>query len=199
MIKQLPKLLMLKSYLTVFGLVKKFIKNKHLRQALSIQPLLLGGNPTSTTSIYNLIHFLERKWGVHYAIGGTGNLIKALHKLMKEEKIKIFLNSEITNLITKKNEVIGVEVKKSKKYYADKIVINADPAFTYKNLLKTNYNKKWNYRKIKKLDFSMGLFVLYFGTKKRYNDIPHHTIWMGKRYESLLDDIFEKKNFSKGF
>ena len=142
MIKQLPKLLMLKSYLTVFGLVKKFIKNKHLRQALSIQPLLLGGNPTSTTSIYNLIHFLERKWGVHYAIGGTGNLIKALHKLMKEEKIKIFLNSEITNLITKKNEVIGVEVKKSKKYYADKIVINADPAFTYKNLLKTNYNKK---------------------------------------------------------
>ena len=69
MIKQLPKLLMLKSYLTVFGLVKKFIKNKQLRQALSIQPLLLGGNPTSTTSIYNLIHFLERKWGVHYAMG----------------------------------------------------------------------------------------------------------------------------------
>ena len=166
MIKQLPKLLMLKSYLTVFGLVKKFIKNKHLRQALSIQPLLLGGNPTSTTSIYNLIHFLERKWGVHYAIGGTGNLIKALHKLMKEEKIKIFLNSEITNLITKKNEVIGVEVKKSKKYYADKIVINADPAFTYKNLLKTNYNKKWNYRKIKKLDFSMGLLFIFLEPKK---------------------------------
>ena len=91
MIKQLPKLLMLKSYLTVFGLVKKFIKNKQLRQALSIQPLLLGGNPTSTTSIYNLIHFLERKWGVHYAMGGTGNLIKALCKLMKEEKIKNFI------------------------------------------------------------------------------------------------------------
>ena len=102
MIKQLPKLLMLKSYLTVFGLVKKFIKNKQLRQALSIQPLLLGGNPTSTTSIYNLIHFLERKWGVHYAMGGTGNLIKALCTLMKEEKIKISLKSEVTNLLTTK-------------------------------------------------------------------------------------------------
>ena len=101
MIKQLPKLLMLKSYLTVFGLVKKFIKNKQLRQALSIQPLLLG-EILPTTSIYNLIHFLERKWGVHYAMGGTGNLIKALGKLMKEENIKIFLNSEVTNLITKK-------------------------------------------------------------------------------------------------
>ena len=117
MIKQLPKLLMLKSYLTVFGLVKKFIKNKQLRQALSIQPLLLGGNPTSTTSIYNLIHFLERKWGVHYAMGGTGNLIKALCKLMKEEKIKISLNSEVTNLLTDKNKVTGIEVNNSKEFF----------------------------------------------------------------------------------
>ena len=172
MIKQLPKLLMLKSYLTVFGLVKKFIKNKQLRQALSIQPLLLGGNPTSTTSIYNLIHFLERKWGVHYAMGGTGNLIKALCKLMKEEKIKISLNSEVTNLLTDKNKVIGVEVKNSKEFFADKIIINADPAFTYKNLLKSNYNKKWNYKRLKRLDYSMGLFVLYFGTKK---NLQHST------------------------
>ena len=193
MIKQLPKLLILKSYLTVYGLVKKFIKNKQLRQALSIQPLLLGGNPTSTTSIYNLIHFLERKWGVHYAMGGTGNLIKALGKLMKEEKIQISLNSEVTNLITNKNKVIGVEINKSKKYFADKIIINADPAFTYKNLLRTSYNKKWNEKKLKKLDYSMGLFVLYFGTKKKFNNIPHHTIWMGERYEELLNDIFEKK------
>ena len=198
MIKQLPKLLILKSYLTVYGLVKKFIKNKQLRQALSIQPLLLGGNPTSTTSIYNLIHFLERKWGVHYAMGGTGNLIKALGKLMKEEKIQISLNSEVTNLITKKNKVIGVEINKSKKYFADKIIINADPAFTYKNLLRTSYNKKWNEKKLKKLDYSMGLFVLYFGTKKKFNNIPHHTIWMGERYEELLNDIFEK-NISRRF
>ena len=199
MIKQLPKLLILKSYLTVYGLVKKFIKNKQLRQALSIQPLLLGGNPTSTTSIYNLIHFLERKWGVHYAMGGTGNLIKALGKLMKEEKIQISLNSEVTNLITKKNKVIGVEINKSKKYFADKIIINADPAFTYKNLLRTRYNKKWNEKKLKKLDYSMGLFVLYFGTKKKFNNIPHHTIWMGERYEELLNDIFEKKILAEDF
>ena len=104
---------------------------------------------------------------MHYAMGGTGNLIKALGKLMKEEKIQISLNSEVTNLITNKNKVIGVEINKSKKYFADKIIINADPAFTYKNLLRTSYNKKWNEKKLKKLDYSMGLFVLYFGTKKK--------------------------------
>ena len=199
MIKQLPKLLMLKSYLTVFGLVKKFIKNKQLRQALSIQPLLLGGNPTSTTSIYNLIHFLERKWGVHYAMGGTGNLIKALCKLMKEEKIKISLNSEVTNLLTDKNKVTGIEVNNSKEFFADKIIVNGDPAFTYKNLLKSNYNKKWNSKRLKRLDYSMGLFVLYFGTKKKFTNIPHHLIWMGKRYEGLLNDIFKRKILAKDF
>ena len=80
MIKQIPKLFRLKSYLTVYQLVSKYIKNPNLHKALSIQPLLLGGNPITTTSIYNLIHFLERKWGVHYAIGGTGAIVKALNK-----------------------------------------------------------------------------------------------------------------------
>ena len=133
LIKQLPILLTLKSYLSVYSLVGKFIKNTQLQQALSIQPLLLGGNPITTTSIYNLIHFLERKWGVHYAMGGTGNLIKALCTLMKEEKIKIYLKSQVTKLLTDHDKVIGIQVNNSKKYFADKIIINADPAFTYKN------------------------------------------------------------------
>ena len=88
MIKQIPSLLKLKSYLSVFQLVSKYIKNEQIKQALSIQPLLLGGNPLETTSIYNLIHFLERKWGVHYAMGGTGAIINAFEKLIKEEKNK---------------------------------------------------------------------------------------------------------------
>ena len=199
MLKQLPSLFKLKSYHTVFGLVGKFIKNKQLRQALSIQPLLLGGNPTSTTSIYNLIHFLERKWGVHYAVGGTGGLIKALKKLMIEENIKISIKSEVTKLITDRNKVLGIEVNNKKKIFADKVVINADPAFTYKNLLKTPYNKKWNQNRLSKLDYSMGLFVLYFGTKKKYKNIAHHTIWMGKRYEGLLDDIFNRQILAEDF
>ena len=166
MIRQLPTLLTLKSYLSVYSLVGKFIKNTQLQQALSIQPLLLGGNPITTTSIYNLIHFLERKWGVHYAMGGTGALINGLKKLMIEEKIIIKKNSEVTKIITEKNKVIGVEVNQNKKLFADKIIINADPTYTYKHLLQTPYNKKWNKKRVDNLDYSMGLFVIFFGTKK---------------------------------
>merc|ERR1711991_1274282 len=165
MIKQLPTLLVFKSYLSVFGLVGKFIKNNQLQQALSIQPLLLGGNPITTTSIYNLIHFLERKWGVHYAMGGTGALINGLKKLMLEEKIVIKKNSEVTKILTEKNKAIGVEINKEKTLFADKIIINADPTYTYQNLLKTPYNKKWNSKRVDKLDYSMGLFVIFLEQK----------------------------------
>ena len=114
MIKQIPTLIKLKSYLSVFQLVSKYIKNEQIRQAFSIQPLLLGGNPLETTSIYNLIHFLERKWGVYYAMGGTGKIIQAFEKLMKEEKIKIFKNSEVQRIITKNNTAVVLKLKAKK-------------------------------------------------------------------------------------
>ncbi len=199
MLKQIPKLVKLKSYKSVYQLVSFFIKDQKLRQALSIQPLLLGGNPITTTSIYNLIHYLERKWGVFYSIGGTGELINALKKLMIEEKIQINLNSNVTKIISNGNVVNGIEVNNKKLIYADKVVMNTDPAFTYRELINSKYNKKWKKKKIDKLDFSMGLFVIYFGTKKKYKNIAHHTIWMGKRYKGLLNDIFKNQILAEDF
>ncbi len=197
MIKQIPSLIKLKSYLTVFQLVSKYIKNEQIRQALSIQPLLLGGNPLETTSIYNLIHFLERKWGVHYAMGGTGKIVKAFEKLMQEEKIKIKKNVDVTKILFKNKIAVGVRTNKGEKIFADKIIMNADPAYSYRYLI--NDVNKWNSKKIEKLDYSMGLFVIYFGTKKKYKNIEHHTIWMGKRYQGLLKDIFNKQILADDF
>ncbi len=197
MIRQIPSLIKLKSYLTVFQLVSKYIKNEQIRQALSIQPLLLGGNPLQTTSIYNLIHFLERKWGVHYAIGGTGKIINSFQRLMVEEKIKIKKNTDVKEILFDKNKAVGVKTDKGEKILADKIILNSDPAYSYKYLIKSK--KKWKDKKIDNLDYSMGLFVVYFGTKKKYNNIAHHTIWMGKRYEGLLKDIFNNKILADDF
>ena len=145
MIRQIPSLIMLKSYLTVYQLVSKYIKNIQIRQALSIQPLLLGGNPLETTSIYNLIHFLERKWGVHYALGGTGNLVKAFKKLMKEEKIKIKTNVDVDEILFSNNKAIGVKSKDGNKFLADKVILNSDPAYSYKYLIKSK--NKWTKKK----------------------------------------------------
>ena len=199
MIKQIPSLLKLKSYLTVYDLVSRYIKDESIKKALSIQPLLLGGNPFSTTSIYNLIHFLERKWGVHYAMGGTGALVNAFKKLMIEEKIKINLNSEVSEILFENKKAIGIKLKNGKKEFSEIVVCNADPAYVYSNMINDKVSGRWNKKKISKLSFSMGLFVIFFGTKKKYDNVAHHTIWMGKRYKALLDDIFKKQILAKDF
>ena len=160
MIKYLPTLLSLKSYKSVYSLVSSFVKNEKLRRILSMHPLLVGGNPFTTTSIYGLILFLEKKWGIHYSMGGTGQIIKGLEKLMIEENIKIIKGVEVNNFIVNKNNSFLFEWKKNR------------------------------------MEYSMGLFVYYFGTKKRYKNVEHHTIKFGNKYKEHLEDIFKNKKLN---
>ena len=198
MLKQIPSLLNLKSYQSVYGLVSNYVSNEKLRRVFSMHPLLVGGNPFTTTSIYTLILFLEKKWGIHYSMGGTGSVVKALEKLMKEEGIKIIKNAEVTEIISDNKDVKAVKINKSNVINCDYVVCNSDPPNVYKNLIKSKKNYNFLFKqKIKRMDYSMGLFVYYFGSKKQYNDVAHHTIYFGKSYEKHLEKIFEKKVLSE--
>ena len=197
MIKQIPALLNLKSYQSVYKLVSKYISDEKLRRVFSMHPLLVGGNPFSTTSIYTLILFLEKKWGIHYAMGGTGSVVNALEKLMHEEDIKIIKGAEVTEIVSNNNEVKGVKINNLKILSCDYIICNSDPPNVYKNLIKskTKYNFLFK-QKINRMDYSMGLFVYYFGSKKKYKEVAHHTIFFGDAYEKHLKKIFEEKILS---
>ena len=197
MLKQVPALLKLKSYKSVYELISTYISDNKLRKIFSMHPLLVGGNPFTTTSIYTLILFLEKKWGIHYSLGGTGNLVKAFERLMKEEKIEIIKNSSVTELTNLNNEIVSVTVNNKDVLKADYIICNSDPPNVYKNLIKpNNYGFLFN-KKIERMNYSMGLFVYYFGSKKQYNDVAHHTICFGKSYKDHLNKIFEKKELSE--
>ncbi len=137
MLKQIPSLLRLKSYSSVYKLVSNYITNEKLRRVFSMHPLLVGGNPFTTTSIYTLILFLEKKWGIHYSMGGTGNVVKALEKLMQEENIKIMKSAEVTEIIFENNKVKGVEINNSKKIECDYVICNSDPPNVYQKLIKS--------------------------------------------------------------
>ena len=198
MLKQVPALIKLKSYKSVYSLVSNYISNEKLRRVFSMHPLLVGGNPFSTTSIYTLILFLEKKWGIHYSMGGTGSVVNALEKLMKEENIKIIKNAEVTEILTENKNVKAIEINKSKIINCDYIICNSDPPNVYQNLIKSKKNYNFLFKqKMKRMDYSMGLFVYYFGSKKKYEDVAHHTIYFGKSYEKHLDKIFEKKVLSE--
>ena len=161
-----------------------------------MHPLLVGGNPYTTTSIYGLILYLEKKWGIHYSIGGTGNIIQGLEKLMKEEKIEIIKGHEVKNIISSNNKIQGVKLDNQKEINADNVICNADPPAVYEKLLNyKKFNSLFNWKK-KRMEYSMGLFVYYFGTKKTYDNIEHHTIKFGDKYKEHLDDIFNKKKLN---
>jgi phytoene desaturase len=196
MMKQLPSLLKLKSYKSVYSLVSSYIKNEKLRRMLSMHPLLVGGNPFTTTSIYGLILYLEKKWGIHYSMGGTGNIIKGLEKLMIEEGIEIIKGQEVKNIISRNNKIEGVKLNNQKEINANNVICNADPPAVYEKLLsqaKSNALFEW---KQKRMEYSMGLFVYYFGTKKTYPNVEHHTIKFGDKYKEHLNDIFDKKKLN---
>ena len=196
MLKQLPSLLNLKSYKSVYSLVSSYIKNTNLRKMLSMHPLLVGGNPFTTTSIYGLILYLEKKWGIHYSMGGTGHIIKGLEKLMLEQDIEVIKGNEVENILYDKHKVQGVKLDNNKEIKADYVVCNADPPAVYDKLLNQEKNNKiFNWKK-KRMEYSMGLFVYYFGTKKVYEKVEHHTIKFGNKYKEHLDDIFSNKKLN---
>lgn len=194
-----PELLRLGGQRSVHGAVSRFVKNDKLRFALSFHPLFVGGNPFTTTAVYCLISYLERRWGVHFAMGGTGKLVQGLVRLIEGQGGKLRLNSEVAAITHANGVATGVTLASGERIAADVVVSNADAAWTYSKLLKDIKKKRWSDAKLKRARYSMSLVVWYFGTKRTYDDVPHHTILLGPRYKGLISDIFNAKTLSEDF
>ncbi len=199
MARIVPAMLRLESYRTVYGLVSHHVRHPKLRQVLSFHPLLVGGNPFSTTSIYTLIAFLERKWGVHFPMGGTGALVSGLVSLIERLGGALHLGSEIAEIALDGRRATGVRLRSGETVPADVVVSNADAAWTYRHLLPPGARRRWTDRRIERSRYSMGLFVWYFGTRRRYDHVAHHTILLGPRYRGLLEDVFGRKVLADDF
>ena len=199
MARIVPEMMRLGSYRTVYGLVSRFIKNPRLRVVFSFHPLLIGGNPFSVTSIYCLIAFLERRWGVHCAMGGTGRLVQGLVGLIEGQGGTVHCNQEVRAITLEGRTANGVRLASGETIAADVVVSNADAAWTYRNLLPEKVRQRWTNRRIDRARYSMSLFVWYFGTKRQYPAIGHHTMLLGPRYRELLHDIFENKVLADDF
>ena len=197
MLGLLPSLVALGGYRSVWQLVTKYIQHPWLRRAFSVSPLLVGGNPFDTTSIYSLIHYLERKWGIQFAMGGTGALVGALATLMCEIGVTTRFDATVDKIVIENGVAEGVLLSSGERLDADLVVSDADPAFLYSKMIERPAIVPR--MKLKFAQSSMGLFVLYFGTTKRYEDVAHHTIWFGDRYRELLQDIFHNHHLGQDF
>jgi phytoene desaturase len=199
MVRVGPDLVRLGMFRGVYGLVSRFIKDKRLRIVFSFHPLLIGGNPFTASAIYTLIPYLERRWGVHFAMGGTGQVIAGLADLVSGQGGAIRTGAEVTQIIVADGRVTGVRMRSGETIPSEIVVSNADSAWTYRRLLPPDARRRWSDRRLDRARYSMGLFVWYFGTDRRYDDVAHHTILLGPRYRGLLRDIFGRKVLAKDF
>ena len=203
MARIVPAMAALESHRTVHGLVAKHIRDPRLRTVFSFHPLLVGGNPFSTTSIYTLIAFLERKWGVWYAMGGTGALVRGLAELIGRLGGAIRYGETVQEITMRaggpRPRADGVRLASGENVSADVVVSNADAAWTYGRLVRPEFRKRWTDNRLSRARLSMSLFVWYFGTDRAYPDVAHHTILLGPRYRGLLKDIFDRHRLAEDF
>jgi len=199
MIRVAPDLIQLRSHESVFRLVSRYVKHPLLQQVFSFHPLLVGGNPFQSSSIYSMIHYLERKWGVHFAMGGTGALVQGLLQLFTEMGGTLRLNTKVDELLLENGTARGVRLDSGEELPAAVVVSNADVANFYKKAVPAKLRKKWTDKRLEGMRYSMSLFLIYFGTNRTYPDLAHHTIVLTERYKELLEDIFQKKILADDF
>jgi phytoene desaturase len=199
MMRAVPDMMRLESYRTVYGLTSKYIKDERLRQVFTFQPLLVGGNPFQTSSIYSMIHWLERKWGVWFAKGGTTQIVASMVRLLDELGVPVICNAPVQTIEVDGGQAKAVILEDGRRFEADVVVSNADPSMVYKHMIAAKHRKKHTDAQVDRVRGSMSLFVAYFGTTKQFPDVKHHTIVLGPRYKGLLDDVFKKKVLADDF
>ncbi|KQO93031.1 phytoene dehydrogenase [Methylobacterium sp. Leaf90] len=198
MLRIAPDLLRLSGHRSVYDVVSRFIRDERLRTIFSFHPLLIGGNPFRASGIYCLIAHLERQWGVHFAMGGTGRLVDGLCGLIQGQGGRVRCGEDVSRIRVEDARATGVVLAGGEVIPADIVVSNADSAFTYGTLL-GGRTRRWSARRLARASSSMGLFVWYFGTRKKYPEVDHHMILMGPRYRGLLQDIFDRKHLADDF
>ncbi len=195
----LPSMVKMMAWESLYTLVSRHISDPKLRIVFSFHPLLIGGNPFAVTRVYSLINTLERRWGVHWAMGGTGALVKGLVNLLSERGVTVRCNAPVTRINIEQGRARGVTLENGERLDADIVVSNGDPAWTYRYLVDAQHRRHWTDRKVARGKYSMSLFVWYFGTNRRYHDVPHHMIMLGPRYRELLDDIIKHHHLADDY
>ncbi len=201
MLQIVPDLIKFESHKSVYGFVSQFIQNDYLRQVFSVFPMLIGGNPFDTPSIYALSHILENKWGMQFAFGGNGSIFNALVKLLQDLNGCIQYNAEVVEVISDGPKVTGVRLADGSIHRADLVISNMDAPNTYMKLIPKSNRKVNTNRKLNRYQYSNSLFVIYFGTKKRYQNtrLAHNNIIFGSRYKGMINDIFNKRILAEDF
>ncbi len=191
MLRAAPALARYQAWRSVYSIVSKFVNDEHLRQALSFHTLLVGGNPMTCSSIYALIHKLERDGGVWFAMGGTNRLIGGMVALFERLGGVLRLDDPAIAIEVESDKTRAVRTKNGWRGEADAVATNGDIVASY-GLIEGHPRGPKRVKALKRKRYSPSLFVLHIGLEGTSPEIPHHMILFGQRYAELLGDIYDR-------
>ena len=192
MLKAAPALARYQAWRSVYSVVSSYVQDERLRQAFSFHTLLVGGDPRKTSSIYALIHKLEKDGGVWFAKGGTNALIAGMVRHFERLGGVLRLDDPVTHIATQGDRVTGVTTRSGWSMQADAVATNADVMHSYRDLMPDNARARRAAKALARKRFSPSLFVVHFGLKGEFPSVPHHMILFGPRYDGLLGDIYDR-------
>jgi phytoene desaturase len=199
MLRIVPKMVQLRSFQSVYAFVSRYVRDERLRILLSFHPLLVGGNPFTTTSIYTLITFLERNFGIWFPRGGTYAMVEAMTALFESLGGELRTGAEVTEIAVERGRATGVRLAGGARLPAEWVVSNGDPAYVYRKLLPPDARGGYSDERLDRMRYSMGLAVVYLGAYRTWPELAQHTIVFGPRYRELLDDLFEGTTLPEDF
>lgn len=199
LLKFVPEMLAVRAYRSVYQQVAHYVKDPYVRVVLSFHPLLIGGNPFTVTSVYSLISYLEWRWGVQSAMGGTGSIVDGMVRLIEGQGNAVRYNTEVAEILIEQGKACGVRLADGENLRAQVVVSNADSAWTYRHMIAPQHRRTWTDAKVERARYSNGLYVWYFGTNRQYPDVAHHSILLGPRYRGLITDMFKHKKLTPDF
>jgi len=165
-----------------------FFSDERIRLAFTFQSKYLGMSPFRCPSLFSILSFLEYEHGVFHPTGGCGAVSTAMARIATDMGVEIRYNEPVESLEFEGRKVMAVQTPQAR-YAADATVVNADFARTMTRLVPDRLRRRWSDRKIASKRFSCSTFMLYLGIEGRYDDIPHHTIYLSKKYRENLADI----------
>ncbi|HEY9621981.1 MAG TPA: phytoene desaturase family protein [Crinalium sp.] len=158
----------------------QFFKDDRLVYALSYPSKYLGMHPTVAASVFSLIPYLEFAEGVWHPMGGFRALAQAMGKAAEDLGVTIHLNSPVKQIWIEQKQVRGIELETGDRIPTDAVVVNADFAYAMQHLMPESARGRYSDRQLDRMKFSCSTFMLYLGINRRYDDLPHHQIYLSE-------------------
>ena len=191
LLRTAPAFVRQQGWRSVHAMVSSFVRNEKLRQALSSDVVLVGGNPLSASAIYAMAHALKQQTGVWWPQGGMSRVAEAMAEQFRKLGGTLRLHDPVLHIHTLGDRASEVESISGWRERFDAVASNADVMHTYRDLLADTVRGREISRKLARRRFAPGVFMVHFAVEGSWPGIPHHTVLFGPRFEGLAEDIFE--------